>query len=91
MGPLVIINPYIYVYLVKYITKLEVWDHLIKFFNNQKVSNIKVASIPVESQRITKDKKEQILNWWNVVEQESIELALNYWKKLRNLKSPSSM
>lgn len=35
--PLEIINSYIYVYLVRYITEPEVWDQLIKFFNNHKV------------------------------------------------------
>ncbi|MFW3527930.1 RNA-directed DNA polymerase [Staphylococcus caprae] len=78
--PLEIINPYIYVYLVRYITKPEIWCCLKDFFNNNKVDNIKVASIPVESRKSSKDKKEQILNWWSEVEQESIELALDYKK-----------
>ncbi|ULG71971.1 RNA-directed DNA polymerase [Macrococcus brunensis] len=76
--PLEIINPYIYVYLVRYITQQNVWEFIIEFFKLHHVENIKVASIPVESKRNARDRKEQILNWWSEVEQESIELALDY-------------
>lgn len=82
--PLEIINPYIYVYIVRYITEPERWNDLMKFFRTHKVNNIKVASIPVESQKSVKDKKEQILNWWSDVEQQSIEFALDY-KKIMHL------
>ncbi|MCT1483299.1 RNA-directed DNA polymerase [Staphylococcus hominis] len=82
--PLEIINPYLYVYIVRYITEPENWKKLIDFFNTHKVNNIKVASIPGESQKGSKDKKEQILNWWSDVEQESIELALDY-KRIMHL------
>lgn len=78
--PLVIINPYLYIYLVRYLTNNEVWSQLINFFHKNKVEKIKVASLPGESQINSKDKKQQILNWWNEVEQESIVNALEYQK-----------
>ncbi|HCT1624744.1 RNA-directed DNA polymerase [Staphylococcus argenteus] len=78
--PLEIINPYLYIYLVRYLTRTDVWYQLVNCFNNNKVERITVASIPVESQISTKDKKEQIYNWWDEVEQESIVYALDYKK-----------
>ncbi|EJO7160397.1 RNA-directed DNA polymerase, partial [Staphylococcus pseudintermedius] len=74
--PLEIINPYLYVYLVRYITQKEVWKEILKCFKEN--DNIKVASIPVNSLTKSEDKKEQILNWWNEVEQESIISALDF-------------
>lgn len=76
--PLEIINPYLYVYLVKCITEENNWKELIKALNNNKSENIIVASIPMEALSRQKDQEEQIINWWDKVEQKSIELALKY-------------
>ncbi|PNZ09489.1 reverse transcriptase, partial [Staphylococcus simiae] len=76
--PLEILNPYIYVYLVRYITKEDNWKNIIDVINNNSSENIIITSIPIESLETKKDKEEQILNWWDKVEQQSIELALKY-------------
>lgn len=76
--PLEIINPYLYVYLVNYITQEHNWDQIIDVFNKNKVENVSVASIPVKACGKGKDKKAQILNWWNKVEQESIIMSMKF-------------
>lgn len=78
--PLELIHPLIYVSLVKNITEEVNWGKLKSRFkeNFQKKSKIKCLSIPVESQTGNKDQAEQILNWWNGIEQASIDLYLEY-------------
>lgn len=78
--PLELIHPLIYVSLVKEITKEANWNKLKNRFkrNFQKESKIKCLSMPVESQTANKDQAEQILNWWNGIEQASIDLSLEY-------------
>lgn len=77
--PLQLINPALYVSLVHKITSEENW-RLIKerfgtFSENKK---IECVSIPRQSLTENSDKAEQISNWWQHIEQRSIEMALDY-------------
>lgn len=77
--PIQLIHPLLYVALVREITKSENWafikERFIEFADNPK---IECLSLPVESLSKKKDSAEQVLSWWEQVEQRSIELALDY-------------
>lgn len=77
--PFQLIHPAIYVNLVNTITTKSNWKHIQdqfkKFMSNEKIN---CFSIPLKSSISTSDKAEQIKNWWNSVEQKSLELALSY-------------
>lgn len=77
--PLQLIHPAIYVSLVQKITEASQWKVLRDRFNDfQKSANFKCLSIPIQAPPTRKDKAAQILNWWQGIEQGSIELALEY-------------
>ncbi len=73
-----LIHPALYVRLVHLITEEPAWAEIgqrfQKFFANEKIICL---SLPVESTE-GKDKAAQILQWWQEVEQRSIELALEF-------------
>ncbi len=75
-----LLNPVLYVDLVNYITQEDIWDFLIKRFHDfHQNSKIICASIPV----YTPNKKrtsvsQQVLTWWEKVEQASITQSLEY-------------
>ncbi len=72
--PLEILNPVIYVDLVNTIFQEDNWNLLLTRFNefneNKKISCLSMPTVGT--------KKEQILSWWEQVEQKSIELSLDY-------------
>lgn len=74
-----LIHPAIYVDLVNLITETENWKLIVDRFKEFK-SNEKIVccSDIVESSSKTKDQGASIMNWWNNVEQKSIELSLKY-------------
>jgi RNA-directed DNA polymerase len=75
--PLQLIHPLVYVDLVHEITKKDNWGKLqARFKKFQKNKKIKCLSIPVQSESRQSDKAQQILKWWELVEQESIFLSL---------------
>ena len=77
--PLQIIHPFLYVLLVKEITKESNWKKLLgRFHDFQNNKKIKCFSIPVEAKSRQSDKAEQILQWWENIEQESINQSLDY-------------
>lgn len=77
--PYEIINPILYVFLVKTITKKDNWiqiqDRITDILTNSK---IQCLSLPIVSETKNSDKAEQILNWWEQVEQNSLILSLDY-------------
>lgn len=85
--PMTIINPFLYLDLVDYITKEEDitdeigngWDFVLKrfkeFHSNEK---IECASIPRESLSDRTDTGENIMNWWEQFEQKTIEKSLDF-------------
>lgn len=77
--PFQIIHPLVYVALVHGITKEDNWEKLKNRFKKfQCNEKIKCLSIPVKSENRQSDKAQQISNWWEQVEQQSISLALEY-------------
>ncbi len=77
--PFQLINPAIYVELVKVITEETNWKFIKERLNEfQAIPNIECMSIPIVSTSKKKDKAEQILFWWNKIEQESLKLALEF-------------
>lgn len=78
--PLQLINPAIYVNLVKKITKEDNWNTIVNRFKKlQENKRIKCYSIPIFSAEDKKSyKAKSILNWWQQIEQQSLELALDY-------------
>jgi len=78
--PFQIIHPAIYVSLVHNITQMDNWELIKKrfevFFANKK---IECHSLPMVSlTKNKKDKEVQIYNWWQQIEQRSVELAIEY-------------
>lgn len=75
-----LIHPAIYVSLVHEITKEENWNIILnKFKEFQSCKDITCSSLPtVKSNKQKTEKGEQILTWWEEVEQKSIILSLDY-------------
>ena len=78
--PFQLIHPALYVSLVHSITEPENWRTIVARFNllhsNERII---CSSMPKEStDKRDSDTKVTILNWWNKVEQRSLELSLYY-------------
>ncbi|MEI6322761.1 MAG: RNA-directed DNA polymerase [bacterium] len=77
--PLQLVHPALYVSLVQKLTEPVHWKVIRDRFREfQKSANLKCLSIPIEASTSQKDKAAQILNWWQGIEQGSIEFALDY-------------
>lgn len=78
--PLQIIHPFLYVLLVNEITDEVYWKQIKNRFRDlRKAANkISCCSIPMEAKSKQSDKAEQVFHWWEKIEQESINLALEY-------------
>jgi RNA-directed DNA polymerase len=77
--PFQLIHPALYVSLVQNITSRDQWKVIIKRFKEfQSLANFHCLSVPLQSLAQRKDKAAQIHNWWQGIEQRSIELALEY-------------
>ena len=77
--PLQLIHPALYVSLVDSITKENYWEEIQNRFENfYSCGKIECLSRPVEALRDEKDKAQQIMQWWECVEQRAIELSLEY-------------
>ena len=74
-----LINPFLYVSLVREITEENHWEAIKKRFEYlSRNRRIECASYPVESLTGQKDKAEQISSWRENLEQQSLSLALDY-------------
>lgn len=77
--PFELINPFIYVYLVREITKQENWKFIQSNFKELNKNHcVECHSIPIKSQSKKSNKAEQILEWWEKMEQESIKYSLEF-------------
>lgn len=78
--PFQLINPAIYVSLVNCITEESNWKLLKERFNTfQANSKIECHSLPTISDSKDKtNKTAQILNWWQMIEQKSLTLSLDF-------------
>lgn len=75
--PLELIHPAMYVSLVNSV--MSDWDYICGLFRQFRGNSIvECLSLPVESLTNEKDKAEQVIQWWQEVEQKSIELSLDY-------------
>lgn len=77
--PLMLANPLLYYFLVREICNKESWNTIKGLFGKFNVPNITACALPV----IRNDKEKfhnatAVLNWWNTLEQRSIELSLEY-------------
>lgn len=74
-----LIHPALYVDLVHEMTKKDHWELIVNTLKNFKKGVVVCSSLPVIKSRKQKTAKaEQILTWWENVEQKSIALALEY-------------
>ena len=77
--PLELIHPALYVSLARTITDPNNWKQICQRFDCFRDNpKIMCLSLPVESLTTEKDKAEQIGQWWEEVEQKSIELSLDF-------------
>jgi len=76
--PFEIINPALYVALVHLITEESHWELLRERFKVLKVSQIDVASIPVQKSKKKSAKAEQIRAWWEKFEQNCVAQGLEF-------------
>lgn len=74
-----LIHPLLYVHLVHTITEEENWLKLQSRFNKFIADEkIRCYSVPVISQTDSSDTEEQIISWYNNIEQNSIKLAMEF-------------
>ncbi len=77
--PLVLANPFLFYFLAREVCCESGWKKLLQCFKAYTVPHITSCAIPV-----IPDKKEPfhksttILNWWNAMEQRSVELSMDY-------------
>ena len=77
--PYELIHPVLYVSLVNQMTKRDSWLEIVTRFQGFSSSpKISCLSVPVQSLTPETDKAEQIKQWWEKVEQKSIELSLDF-------------
>lgn len=77
--PFEIIHPALYVSLIRSLTEQTNWNTICSRFSEfGAIDRIRCLSIPVQSLTEEKDKAEQVSRWWHEIEQNSIELALDY-------------
>lgn len=71
-----IINPALYIILLNTITKPNNWNLLKKHFNKCSYDKrLECCSIPIDTYKI---KADTVTNWWETIEQKSIELSLEF-------------
>ena len=77
--PIMLANPFLYYFLVREVCKKENWDVVKELFDKFKVPHITSCAIPVvPREKEAFHKATTINNWWNSMEQRSIELSLEY-------------
>ena len=77
--PLQLANPFLYYLLVRTITESNNWTILKQRFKEFKDDHIEVPSIPALKNKGDKTLKGTIItNWWEKVEQRTIELSLQF-------------
>ena len=77
--PIILANPFLYYFLVREICNEQSWTVIKQLFEKFNVPHITSCALPV----IRSDKEKfhnstAIFNWWNTLEQRSIELSLEY-------------
>jgi len=73
-----LIHPALYVDLVNLITTKENWKIIQKRFDDFKNTAVTCVSIPIVRSNKKSHKAEQVLKWWEDIEQKALELGLEY-------------
>lgn len=77
--PIILTNPFLYYFLVREICNEQSWKTINGLFERFKVPHITSCALPViPKEKEPFHKSTTILNWWNAMEQRSIELSLEY-------------
>lgn len=77
--PIMLANPFLYYFLVREVCNKENWAIVKELFDKFKVPHITSCAIPViPKEKEAFHKATTINNWWNSMEQRSIELSLEY-------------
>ena len=77
--PITLANPFLYYFLVREICGGQVWNSVKALFEKFNVPHLTSCAIPVISDdKEAFHKSTTIFNWWNSMEQRSIELSLEY-------------
>lgn len=77
--PLVLANPFLYYFLAREVCGTFGWDAIQKCFKAYSVPHLTSCALPVIPDKSEAfHKSTTILNWWNAMEQRSLELSLEY-------------
>ncbi len=79
--PLMLANPYLYWFLVRELTTENGWNATLECFKKYSVPHITSCALPRVKDANEKEPfhhSTTILNWWNTMEQRSLELSLEY-------------
>ena len=77
--PIMLANPFLYYFLVREVCCEENWSIVKGLFDKFKVPHITSCAIPlIPKEKEAFHKATTINNWWNSMEQRSIELSLEY-------------
>ena len=77
--PIILANPFLYYFLVREVCSENNWQVIKDLFEKFNVSHITSCAIPViPNEKEPFHKATTINNWWNSMEQRSIELSLEY-------------
>lgn len=77
--PFQLIHPALYVELVNVLTSPKDWKLIVERFDDfTKNDKIKCLSLPIRPAEHESSRKTTIINWWEHVEQYSLELAMEY-------------
>lgn len=77
--PIILANPYLYYFLTRELCCKENWNKIKSLFKHFETPNIKSCALPIIPRKKEKFyRATSILNWWNLMEQGSIELSLEY-------------
>lgn len=77
--PLTLANPFLYYFLVREICGEQAWAEVKTLFEKFKVPHLTACALPViPSKKEAFHNSATIQNWWNSMEQRSIELSLEY-------------
>ncbi len=77
--PIILANPYLYYFLVREVCNPKGWQKVRDCFSKFTLPHIASCALPVLPQRAEPfHRSATILNWWNSIEQRSLELSLEY-------------
>ena len=77
--PLTLSNPYLYYFIAREICQAKNWTAIKECFKHYNVPTITSCAIPVIPDEVESfHESTTVFNWWNEVEQKSIELSMEY-------------